>query len=370
MSRKHLFAGLALGIIVSAALSFFEPSPRSSAPAPRAEAARATPQGIGEGVKAPQTVPLRADLVAKTPPRCLSRWEALRRLDLTKVSRPKEKLSSLVPQLTDRAAFAELLLAIDVSGACDELDRAHFLKDADAKFVAACGQARQADPDPTSGKAGAALEICFLELMKYRFELVDYLTRDTEPGKLSDIGALSSQLFASLFDPRRIDHSRAAAIAERILELDPKNGEAALVAARERFLDAFMTKNGKLSPEESEALDRSIARMEALNPGAANGAEMRLSRAQIEGDVERMESLVAEAKEKLPGSDVAPYYAAWIAYLKGDVGTARATLEELAERDPSSARAKLSLENLDKGGPSAPERPVFFDNAGLLSATN
>ena len=84
--------------------------------------------------------------------------------------------------------------------------------------------------------SGPPFEGCVRELLWYRFYAVEFLTREIPLERIDDIGILVHRLMArgSHVDP--VVAPRIAAIAERILELDPKNADAARAALLFRYV--------------------------------------------------------------------------------------------------------------------------------------
>lgn len=200
-----------------------------------------------------------------------------------------------------------------------------------------------------------------------RLHATRYFTRHFTLSDLHDVGTLVHLLFATTLAGEASDVPDSAAIAERILELDPHLLDAARAAAQLRYVD-FVWNHAR--PESEDALESALAAAEQAERAAGSAspllAELRVAKALAKDDNKAWREAAQNLRLRFPKSGLGDYYLGWLAFRQGNLGEAARELSEATRRESPAPCWRIAWANrqLSDLHGAVPESMIFRDDAG------
>lgn len=298
---------------------------------------------------------------------CTPFWENLASLDLNRFNR--EVYSFDYAYAKDRALknLGHLLarsVELRADRSCEELPDWHYLRQRDEEFEKDCGPVVGTIQKRRKLHDGDLYE-CFNSLLRYRFHIVAYFTRNVRLDRITDLRVLTNKLFAlGLLN----DASRAgelSAILDRMRQIDPYNWDIVYGLAQTRYIDLVINQKNDEGRKLAEAkLENALAAAEAINPAHVGLMELRIYLSRYRGDLTNMRKLATQIEQENPGEGTGPYYLGWVSFLEAKTDETNRNLREAFARDPYSFRVRYSLNKFLNLGMDVPDIAVFNEQLG------
>ena len=162
--------------------------------------------------------------------------------------------------------------------------------------------------------------LCLSEFSSLRFLIADIRTKNIPLSQVDDVPTLFNKLFAHL-QKKSQDLPVLRAIAERILELEPNNINAASIVFQIAY--SQWRKGESLDSRDFAAF---YDRVSSLTGGYYT--HLRLDYALANENYNDVQD-IARQQLKTEAPNIGHYYLAWLAYREGNIDKAREYLEEL-----------------------------------------
>ena len=247
---------------------------------------------------------------------------------------------------------------------CPDLPDWHYLRKLDEAFEKDCGLVVGTITRKRKLNDGDLYE-CFNSLLRYRFHITAFFTRNEPLTSLSDMRTLTNRFFAiGLLN----DASRAGELSEtldRMRQVDPQNWEVVYALAQTRYIDLMLNQKSEAGRIQAEQkLESVLSAAESLNPSSIGVMELRIYVSRYRNDIETMRKLATELNTLNPNDYTGPYYLAWVSFLQGKEKEAEGALREALSRDPFAFRVRHSLTKLLTLGVELPDISVFNEEIG------
>jgi len=312
--------------------------------------------------------------VASDTPECEPFWRRIRTLNLEEFGfRKSGAMGPAHYSLKDIAGMVQAWKEIPVTENCRALPPGHPAAELHRELVKSCGAAQRlvesirpdgVNKDPAVRRA-FEVGLCFHRLEGYADFLRDQIAGKAPFDHLSDPTILISVVRGPLLEPNGESFGRRAAAAERLLQLDPKNVEAAEALARNRMFQSMFAGHREVVDEK---LVSAVDTLEKVDPRNGYAADVRVHLAKTRGDRAAVEELAQELARDPKRRELGLYYQAMSAHLARDVAKAEAHLLQLLEANPGHLLARRSLEKLRGQGPQLPgDDEIFVSFASVLS---
>lgn len=343
------------------------------------EAKRISPRSFSELVKSP--LPLKRLLTRHKTGRetthiaeneCRSEWQSLMGLDLNQFSdTPADPISiptSLNLTLKEPTLFLNAVGALATRPTSCKGKNFLVLGKIRSTFSESCqlaaSQFSSGAPYETMVELVAT---CFESLIRYRFELVEFITGAIPVHEIKDPMVLANQLMGVIWGERGyVDYERFATIGERFIDVDNQS----LHSVRAGLQAVYFYAKQEAMPEEREnrlrILERAVRKVDNRFFEDRVIFEIKMNLARLAQDEQAMRQLADESLSKFPSSEMGKYYLSWLAYLKNDTDTAKAYLREILRTAPSHTAAMHALAGL-VGEQNASKTDIYFDgSAGVI----
>ncbi len=182
---------------------------------------------------------------------------------------------------------------------------------------------------------------CFSALYQYRAAITHFTTLGMDLGSIRDMRILVDKLMATF----ERDPKLAAAIADRIVELEPDNypaHKAGLIASL-------------ISDPQADGMQRRLDNLRRLETGdAAAQDELEIFLGVMkDNDPEATFERASDLNDTNPKSAVGPYFMAWAASKRGNRDESLAHVKECIKRDPKNPRYQKTYQALQQNTQNA-----------------
>ncbi len=342
--------GLFLGLVLIASLGYFAFKKESSPEGPVLNTPIEAKQSVSPNIESKREtfaaeshapIQLKAEPNKIDPPGCQQSWGYLAGMAPTSfggVATQNLGTTFAFGRESDLKKFKD---ALNYGGRCN-LDKGHPLKGISDEVTKECYS-----QDPQASKTISLLN-CMQAILKLRFEVIDYLTKDQPVDQIQDESLIGAKIYAQVMKPNeKRNPGLLMELSRRALELDPENVSAAEYLVQGAYLKHLENPNAPISQE----FEGAIQKLSESFPNSPLAFEAQMALARQKKDFGFGRRLAEDAKEMGQNGDMVSYQLAWSSYVEGREDEAKNYLNEILQRNPDFYLAKTSLEQLNNGSP-------------------
>jgi len=306
---------------------------------------------------------------------CKRYWQTLVELDLNDFGKENDNwisINALPIKINEIDRFFENLFEVrDVNNCVVPKD--HYLGRFHKEMFEACQSALSISKLETRPNIYQGIKIykdsgfydCFTKVMIYRFYITEYSFGKVPEWQISDLSVLVNRFFAIGFTQNPAYSSKMAAIADRIVELEPYSKSAAINAVKAHYVDLLLNLSTSERDEKDLAFERSLQKYATMGLETIREEdqyyEMRMNQARLRGDFGEILRLAEELFENTDRYEIGLYHLAWASYLMGAEDKGRSVLMEGLRQDPRSSRLFSSLIRLRNPDQAVRDSDIFWD---------